>query len=247
MPNAALLVARPHSNVADDERERYFELTGLTPAELDVVNLHDVTSFRDLSLAQYSALVITGSPYNFSTPASEKSPGQHHIELLLESIYREILDGDIPSLSVCFGFQYLGALLGGVVDPTYAEAISAPHITLTEAGVVDPLLEGMPRTFQAYVGHNDGLTTCPPEAVCLASSTAVPTQMMRVRSNIYGTQFHPELTLPAIEMRIALYGGTYFPEEERASILAECRAADVAPANSLLRRFFDRYLEKSAS
>lgn len=94
---------------------------------------------------------------------------------------------------------------GGVVDGTYREDVGPIEVTVTDDGVQDPLLAGLPRTFHAYVGHKEAIRDLPPGAVLLATGVNCPTQMFRVGPNAYATQFHPELDAPALISRIDAY------------------------------------------
>src|SRR3712207_9099811 len=52
-------------------------------------------------------------------------------------------------------------------------------------------------------------------AVLLATSPRCPVQMFRVNSNMYATQFHPELDVPGIVTRVRVYqhAGYFAPAE----------------------------------
>ena len=87
-------------------------------------------------------------------------------------------------------------------------------MTLTAAGEADPLFEGVPSDFAAYGGHKEAMVTLPNGAVQLATSAACPVQAFRVGSNVYATQFHPELDLVGVCTRIDVYKNAgYFPTQ----------------------------------
>ena len=70
----------------------------------------------------------------------------------------------------------------------------------------------MPTDFAAYGGHKEAMVALPAGAVQLATSQACPVQAFRVGSNVYATQFHPELDLEGICTRIEVYKNAgYFP------------------------------------
>jgi len=153
-----------------------------------------------------------------------------------------VLARDFPFLGACYGVGTLGVLAGGVVDRTYAEAVGAVPVTLTDAGRADPLFSVMPATFDAFVGHKEAVLVAPPDAVVLATSPACPVQAFRVGRNAYATQFHPELDVPGIETRIDVYRHAgYFRPDEVEALLARVRLADVTAAPRLLRAFVERY------
>lgn len=115
-------------------------------------------------------------------------------------------------------------------------------ITLTEEGRADPLLQGLPHIFDAYVGHKEACSTLPPNVVLLASSPACPVQMFRIGRHMYATQFHPELDLPALLDRLAVYDrhGSYLAAD-RDQVLADLAGTSVPEPPSILRNFTARY------
>ncbi len=155
---------------------------------------------------------------------------------------REVIDADLPFLGACYGVGTLGVLAGGVVDATYAEPVGAVPVTLTDAGRDDPVLAGVPRTFDAFVGHKEAIRVPPPGAVVLATSPACPVQAFRVGSNVYATQFHPELDVAGIATRIEVYRHSgYFRPDQVDELLARVSRADVRHASGVLRGFVARY------
>jgi GMP synthase (glutamine-hydrolysing) len=136
----------------------------------------------------------------------------------------------------------VGAHQGAVIDRTYGEPISVVPVTVTEAGASDPLLAGLPDTFNAFVGHKEAITRLPPSAVLLGSSPGCPVQMFRVGENVYATQFHPELDVEGITTRIHAYADHgYFAAGELELTLSAVRRAAVSHPSRILRAFVERY------
>ena len=106
----------------------------------------------------------------------------------------------------------------------------------------DPLCAGMTPTFQAFVAHNDAILTPPPGAVVLATSRPCPVQMLRMRTNLYATQFHPELDGESFAHRQAFYADHgYFDPDELPAVQAWTRAQDVSQSWAVLRNFAEHY------
>lgn len=113
---------------------------------------------------------------------------------------------------------------------------------LTEAGAADPLLEGLPPRFTAYVGHKEGLTVPPPGAVVLATGEACPTQMFRLGRRQYATQFHPELDQDGLLERLAIYSHHgYFSEDEAEDMFAAIRSREAPTPPRILANFREVY------
>ena len=101
-------------------------------------------------------------------------------------------------------------------------------------------------TFNAFVGHQEAIRSLPPAATLLGSSPTCPVQMFRVRSNVYATQFHPELDLPGVLTRIEVYSTYgYFDPSEASDLKAKSEAVDVRHPMTILRNFAARYRSES--
>jgi GMP synthase (glutamine-hydrolysing) len=236
-----LLATRAEDGPADEEYELFLRATGLAPAELVRIRLESARMPR-LDLDEISGIFVGGGPFNASDPPESKSPVQRRVEAEFDTLLGRVVRRDFPFFGACYGIGTLGAHVGATIDRTFAEPISVVEVTLSDAGVYDPVLAGMPRSFGAFVGHKEAIATLPPRAVLLASSPTCPVQMFRVGRNVYATQFHPELDLPGITTRIHAYAGFgYFAADELDLTLAAVRRAPVEHPNRMLRAFVERY------
>ena len=159
----------------------------------------------EIDLADWSGIMVGGSPFNTTTPQHEKSDVQLRVEAEFNALLDRVVAEDFPFLGACYGIGTLARHQGATIDDLYAEEVDAPEITLTPEGLKDPLCEGMASPFRAFVAHNDAISVPPPHAVVLASSKDCPVQMLRIKHNLYATQFHPELDGEAFAHRQAFY------------------------------------------
>ena len=149
---------------------------------------------------------------------------------------------DFPFLGACYGIGTLGTLGGGVVDRQWSEPIGAVTITLTTEGAADPLLGVLPPSFDAFLGHKEAVSTLPRGAVLLASSQTCPVQAFRLGEHVYATQFHPELDVESIIMRIETYQDFgYFEPGEGEQLIRLARAAVVTEPPRILARFVELF------
>ena len=81
-----------------------------------------------------------------------------------------VVEADFAFLGACYGVGTLGQLRGGVVDRTWGEPIGAAAVTLTEEGLADPLLAGLPEGFWVFLGHKEAVSRLPTGATVLATS-----------------------------------------------------------------------------
>jgi len=107
-----------------------------------------------------------------------------------------ILQLGVPILGICYGMQSLASQLGGAVAGS--EAREFGHASITQA-VPSRLLDslGMANGHSAgvWMSHGDKVTQVPPGFQITASTASAPIAAMEDASkNIYGVQFHPEVT-----------------------------------------------------
>jgi GMP synthase (glutamine-hydrolysing) len=236
-----LLATRAEDQAADAEYAAMLRAGGLEERHLHRVRL-EAAPLPALDLDRYAGVILGGGPFDSSDPEETKSPTQRRVEAELRTLLDELVARDFPFLGACYGVGTLGVHQGAVVDRTYGEPIGAVPVTLTEAGCADPLLAGLPPTFDAFVGHKEACRDVPPSAVLLASSPTCRVQMFRVRSNLYATQFHPELDVDGIVARIRIYQHYgYYPPETMDEIIERVRTAVVTEPPRILANFVAHY------
>ena len=236
-----LLSTRADDEAADGEYDAFLRWSGLGESALRRVRL-DRAPLGDLDVDEYGGVVLGGGPFNSSDPEERKSDTQRRVETELRGLLDELVARDFPFLGACYGIGTLGVHQGGKVDRTYSEPISAVRISLTAAGIADPLLAGLPEEFDAFVGHQEACSVLPPTATLLAGSATCPVQKFRVKTNLYATQFHPELDVPGIQTRIRVYQHAgYFPPETMDELLEHVAGAVVTEPPRVLTNFVARY------
>jgi GMP synthase (glutamine-hydrolysing) len=236
-----LLSTRAEDLAADEEYAAFLACTKLPEARLHRFRL-EAAPLPHLELDDYAGIFIGGGPFNSSDPEESKSAVQRRVERELAGLLDRVVARDFPFFGACYGVGTLGVHQGGVVDRQYSEPISAVPISLTADGLADPLLDGVPERFDAFVGHKEALRVLPPSAVLLASSPTCPVQMFRVGRNVYATQFHPELDVPGLVTRIRVYQHAgYFDPSEMNDLIARLTPAVITEPGRLLANFASLY------
>lgn len=236
-----LLSSRGEDLAADDEYVAFLRETGLSPKHLVRVRMEQGPLPR-IDLDDFAGVLVGGGPFNSSDPPEKKSPGQVRVEREISALLDEIVARDFPFMGACYGVGTLGVHQGGVIDRRYAEPVGSTTITLTDEGRTDPVLDGVPQVFEAYVGHKEACSVLPPTATLLAASPDCPVQMFRVKQNLYATQFHPELDRAGIITRVRVYQHYgYFPPEETEELIARLDGTEVTVPPRILANFAARY------
>jgi len=240
-----LLQTRPENEASDNEYQGFLLASGLMPQQLKRIRV-EMAPLETIYLDQYSGVILGGGPYNVSTPQMYKTPNQLRVEKDIFKLLTTLVERDYPFLGACLGVGMLGKHQGGVISDRYAESVGAVDITLTLEGRRDPILTELPETFQAIVGHKEACETLPPNATLLATSSACPVQMFRIKNNLYATQFHPELDMEGVRVRVETYKHAgYFPPEDADTILEAVSMADLSYAPEILRNFVHRYRQEA--
>lgn len=235
-----MLGTRDHDGAALAEYHSVLRHAGLSTDRLVQVRV-EAEPLPPIDLDDFSGVLLGGSPFNVSD--ADKSDLQVRVEADLRGLVDRIVDADFPFLGMCYGIGMVTVHLGGVVDRTFGEGVGAIEVTLTDEGRADPLLQGVPRTFEAFVGHKEACSGTPPQTVLLGSGVDCPVQMYRVGANVYVTQFHPELDADDLEERMRIYQNAgYFRPAELDELAAMARASGVDGSQHLiLANFVRRY------
>lgn len=139
---------------------------------------------------------------------------------------RRFLKTGRPVLGICLGSQLIAAALGARVFPNKYKEVGWYPVRLTPAGRRDPLLGAWGRGAEVFQWHGDTFTR-PRGAALLARAPLCRHQAIRYRDDVYGLQFHPEVTAAMVREWLRQPGA-------RAEVAA-ARAAH-PPADGLSRR-----------
>ena len=235
------LGTRAEEDVAESEYAAVLRCAGLDERDVRRVRL-ERDGLGQVDLDDWSGIVLGGGPFNISDPPAAKSATQHRVEAELRGLALRVVAEDFPFLGACYGIGTLGSLHGGLVDRTYGEPIGAVRVTLTDAGETDPLFGPLPGAFEVFLGHKEAVTRLPVDATLLASSAACPVQAFRLGERVYATQFHPELDVDGLCLRIDAYRDHgYFDPPRAEELMALARRAVVTEPPRLLARFVELF------
>lgn len=138
------------------------------------------------SLVGYDALVVLGGAMGAYDDAG--FPWLTPVKALL----REATRRDLPTLGICLGHQLLAVAGGGHVMVANVSQAGVTAVRRTGATQTDPLFGGLGEDAVAVHWNNDMVVEAPAGAVVLSNS-AVGIQALRLRTRVWGLQFHPEV------------------------------------------------------
>ncbi|MDA1089735.1 MAG: type 1 glutamine amidotransferase [Proteobacteria bacterium] len=106
----------------------------------------------------------------------------------------------VPAFGTCWGAQMAVVAAGGTcaVNPKGREMGIARKIALTPEGRAHPLYEGKSDVFDAFISHDDEITSLPEGAVRLSGNAFTHVQSVSVDfdgGTFWGLQYHPEYDL----------------------------------------------------
>lgn len=240
MKKILILQMRPENEAAKSEFEAILRVGGLNRDEVHRIRLEQ--GIPDIDLNDYSAIIAGGSPFDISIPQENKSQAQKDIEVFYDLLFDRVVPEDFPFLGACSGNGLLGKYCGVSISNKYPEPIGSVDICVTEEGMKDPLLQGLPNVFTALVGHKEACDNVPTGAVLLATSKPCPVQMFRLKKNIYATQFHPEADAKEFILRIKIYKYYgYFRPEKAEELISLVRQTNAPYPREILKRFVEKY------
>ncbi|MCG6883950.1 MAG: glutamine amidotransferase [Silicimonas sp.] len=243
MKPALILQLRPEDDASEGEFRAFLAKGGLSESAVVRHRLEAGPLPEGFSLGDFSAVILGGGPGCVSDDPATRDAAEARAEAEILDLLPEIVARDMPFLGCCAGIGILAHFLGGEVSKArYGEPVGPVVATVTEAGQRDPLLAGLPEQFDVLVGHKEAVQALPEGAVHLMASETCPVQMIRVRENIYATQFHPEADGQVFADRIRIYRGHgYFAPEEAEALTEAVLAARVTEPERILRRFVSRF------
>ena len=140
---------------------------------------YNSVTLEEIKAENYSGIIFPGGP---NSVYDEKSP---HFD-------RGILDIGVPLLGICYGHQLIAYMAGGRICS--AGSISEYGKTIVR---IKPcaLFDMIPEISVCWMSHTDYVKDIPEGFEITATTDSCPcAAMANKEKNIYGVQFHPEVT-----------------------------------------------------
>ena len=112
------------------------------------------------------------------------------MNVLNSSIIKHSISKKKPVLGICYGAEILTLTLGGTIKKSDSPKKGNQIVTITEK---NPLCKG---TIDVFESHSYEISLLADSLVRIATSDTCKNEIVRYgNSNIFGIQFHPEVTL----------------------------------------------------
>lgn len=215
----------PFLSLHGDTEHTFLTGCALSHEEVEVVDIQTAAPPPDLGA--HAAVIVSGSDAMVSKLEPWMERGGDWL--------RGAVAADVPVLGVCFGHQLLAHALGGRVGRN-PRGMEGGTVQVTLAAEDDPLFGalGPGALFQSH--HYETVLEAPKGAQVLGTSALDRHQVLRHAPRAWGVQFHPELSLPMMEVLMAALEEAHSRQGyDPAAITASLRPTPEGPA--LLQRF----------
>ena len=138
-------------------------------------------------LHEYKGIILSGGPQSVHAEGGLKCDAL-------------IFDLGVPVLGICYGHQLIAHMLGGTVELGKVREYGKSVVKILNK---DGLFDGLDDEEVAWMSHFDQVAKAPNGFEILAKTGDCPIAAMAdVKKNIYGIQFHPEVTHTACGIKI---------------------------------------------
>ena len=137
------------------------------------------TPWERIASLSPKGFILSGGPASVYAPGAPQAPTY-------------VFEKGLPVLGICYGMQAIAHQLGGVVTPGERREYghSVLHLDVTDC----PLFEGLPPSTPVWMSHGDVVSELPAGFKALAYTENSRYAVIGNGTNIFGLQFHPEVT-----------------------------------------------------
>jgi GMP synthase-like glutamine amidotransferase len=152
-----------------------------------LLSSHDVTelSYPEAGRAlqeSFDAIILSGSSLPQIIPVIA-SPDEVRDEIRL------IQETTTPLLGICYGAELIAFSFGGTLTELHEPVRGMRTVAVVSD---DPILHGVPKSFEAYESHHWVVTGLPSDFITLARGSESIEMFRHTSRLLYGVQFHPE-------------------------------------------------------
>ena len=237
--NILLIQWRKDRVMADHEFDCFIKYSGRDRSSVKRLDACTVIPTLDI-LEGVDALVVGGSG-DYLVSQNDIPRQTAGMFLVLE----EARHRSIPTLGICFGSQIMTKAFGGLVVKDESREEAGTFIVQKSEGAEKcPVLQYLPDTFSAQLGHKDHLEYLPVGAVNLVSSEKSTNQYWVFPGEpIHAVLWHPELKQEDLQYRLRFYAKVYGWSEDKIQLMFETLKPS-PHASDVLHGFFEEVVKK---
>lgn len=142
---------------------------------------------------------------------------------------KKCFDKNIKILGICLGAQMIAESLGGRVYKGHVKEIGWYEIKHTNQAKHDEVFSIFPEKMTVFQWHQDTFEL-PKDAIRLAENENYPNQAFKVGNNIYGLQYHIEVTEEVLKQ--------WFPDEKNNF----CDSSNLSTIQLFAEKFFMKFI-----
>jgi len=163
-----------------DFGSQYTQLIARRARELGVfsVVLPFTASFEKIKSYYPKGIVLSGGPNSVYEKDSPK-------------FNKQLLQLNVPTLGICYGFQILAHTLGGNVTASPRREYGLAKLQVT---AISKLLTKKFSGSKIWMSHGDHVTSVPPNFIVTAKSGNIICGAEDSTNKLFGLQFHPEVS-----------------------------------------------------
>ena len=144
----------------------------------EIINFDKITC-EEIKEKGYKGVIFTGGP---NSVYDESSP--HYSP--------DILNLGIPILGICYGHQLMAYMANGTIQSAKDQSEYGKTLLEVKNGTI---FEGVPKESIVWMSHTDYVSKVPDGFTVTAVTSVCPCAAMENKAkNLYGVQFHPEVT-----------------------------------------------------
>lgn len=174
--------------------------------QYDTVNIFDNEPLPN-DFSQYGAIVILGGPMNVYE--EDENPFLKDEDHLIKIAIKN----RVPMLGLCLGAQLIAKATGAKVTKNPVKEIGWFKVSLTDEGKQDQLFGDLQSEIEVFQWHGDTFEI-PENGVNLGFSKLCKNQAYRYSDNVYGLQFHLEVTKEMVAQWLSAYSDEIAPMKE---------------------------------
>ncbi|WP_299202347.1 type 1 glutamine amidotransferase [uncultured Amphritea sp.] len=232
-----LLQIRDGEQVRREEHHSFAEYCGVSPRQIEILNVFDTPDFPVTVADEYDALLVGGA-----SEADVLQPDQYAFIRGCQALIRHCGETGKPVFASCFGFQLAILALGGeVLHKDTGFEIGAIPITLAATAANDLLYHDTPDQFAAVSVHRQYAEKLPPGCRLLAYTDQCVHSFKLEGKPFWAFQFHPEVDKATLIERLTFYKSHYTEGDGQLEQVLNS-AVDTPESNILVRKFVDRVL-----